>query len=142
MTTRKLFDELCALQISDVTRFLKKHEEDFVAMSIIDFVKEIDKISAKLPPQSQEKVEIILAYTLKELEEREEDEYFDIVEKSSSLEEKRNSDAKHEKHKKENIQHAMEHLSKELVQNPKDPQLATKRTSVQKQNHILSKTGK
>lgn len=148
MTTLKLFDELSALNEPVISRFLTKNADKLIHSSTIpEFVEKIGKLSAKLPTDRQEKVEIILGYTLKEYAEYEDvfEEIIDIENEEDSLliqtkEKKRISNTKHIKQTKHNnITHALKHVSENLAQTPYDSKLIAKRSSLQKQNHILEK---
>jgi len=144
MTTNKLFDELYALQIPKINQYLDKNKPKLVQQSITECTKRIQRISATLPTEQQELVDVVLGYALKEKEEENASEEDTVLASSSfakdtSLQDKRYSDAKHTAHKKENIEYAEHYLGKELKNNPHDPQLTAKRSSVQKQKHLLTK---
>ena len=147
MTTRMLFDELYALNFSELNRFLRKNEDELVNKSIKDFTDEVSNISSKLPTEQQAKVETIIAYTLKDLEEK---NYSDlcylseidtIPDTGDARQQKRISDAQHTENKRANISHGLKHIGQEIVKNPHDSKLNEKCASMKKQNHLLNHSG-
>ena len=69
MTNKALFDELRALKINAISAFLNENADKLLNYPILVFIEEVSKISSLLSPATQEKVDVILAYTLKEFEE-------------------------------------------------------------------------
>jgi len=138
MTTAKLFDELNALQIPELNRFFRKNKEKLIILSVSDFCEKVGKISATLPSELQEKIEIILAYSLKEEEQQ-------LPEPEKVITTEHNgkryiNDVKHINEKKANINYALNHIAKEIAKHPENPHLNAKRASIQKQNHLLGKS--
>ena len=149
MTNLKLFDELYALNIPGISRFLARNANKLIhKCTIYEFAEKVGEISVKLPAPQQEKVELILAYTLKEQLEYEEEygfeycEDLDLIDNLDLFATKKNTHIESEKHiesKRENISYALKHVGEGLAQTPHDHTLIAKRSSLQKQNHILNK---
>jgi len=148
MTTRKLLNELYSLEIHDLTKFLTKHHNGLLTQPIDKIVEEVGKISKKLSGTQQEQVETILAYALCKTENDDEADFeydsgddpgVDFSTATSDVAQKRHDERKHLDKKRDAIQHGMKNISNARLQNPNDPALEEKCSSLKKQQHILKR---